>query len=210
MAAGFDRDDTIIRRRLRQKLEFLVEDVAEIAPPTEAELAAWLAAHPDAFRAESRVAFRQVYLSRDRRGAAAEGEANAILARLNAAGPAARIDDVGDATMLPQEVGLAELRDIDRVFGAGFGQRVEAIAPGSWAGPIKSPYGLHVVLVRERVAASLPELSAVRPVVERELLADRRQRQLAAMYERLLAKYTVVVERRDDAKPPSGGRGGGS
>src|SRR5512137_1395077 len=47
MAAGLDRDDTVIRRRLRQKLEFVVEDVVAAAPPAEQELQAWLAGHPD-------------------------------------------------------------------------------------------------------------------------------------------------------------------
>jgi hypothetical protein len=209
MAAGFDRDDTVIRRRLRQKLEFLVEDAAEAAPPTDQELEAWLAAHGEAFRIEPRVAFRQVYVSRDRRGATAEADAGAILARLNAAGPGARIDELGDATMLPQEVELAALRDVDRVFGEGFAQRMQAIAPGTWAGPLKSSYGLHLVLVRERVEGSLPSLAAVRPVVEREFMADRRKRQLAAMYERLLAKYSVVVERREGATAaPAASKGG--
>jgi hypothetical protein len=210
MAAGFDRDDTVIRRRLRQKLEFLVEDAAELTPPTEQEMQAWLAAHADAFRVEPRMAFRQVYVSRERRGAAVEADAAAILARLNAAGPGARIDDVGDAMMLPQEIGPAERRDIDRVFGEGFTKRIEALTPGTWAGPIRSSYGLHLVLVRERDEGSLPKLDTVRPVVEREVLADRRKRQLAAMYERLLAKYTVVVERRDDAKAVPGTSRGGS
>jgi len=64
MALGLDRDDTVIRRRLRQKLEFVAEDTFDAAPATEAELQAWLDAHPDAFRTDAQVAFRQVYLSR--------------------------------------------------------------------------------------------------------------------------------------------------
>lgn len=196
-ATGLDRDDTVIRRRLRQKLEFLVEDAAEVAPPSDRELEAWLGAHADAFRVESRIAFRQVYVSPDRRGRAADADARAILGRLDAAGPAAPIDDAGDPTMLPQEIELSGERDIDRVFGEGFARRIEASAKDQWTGPIKSGYGLHLVLVREFIGGSLPDLATVRAQVEREFLEDRRKRQLAAMYQRLLAKYTVVV---DDAR----------
>lgn len=210
LVAGLDRDDMVIRRRLRQKLEFLVEDSAEIAPPTDQELEAWLTAHAEAFRVEPRVAFRQVYLSRERRGAAAEADAVALLARLNAAGPGARIHDSGDATMLPQEVELAAVRDVDRVFGEGFAKRIETAAAGTWVGPIPSSYGLHLVLVRERVDGALPNLAAVRPLVEREFLADRRKTQLAAMYERLLAKYRVVIEGRPGATAAPGASKGGS
>jgi hypothetical protein len=46
--------------------------------------------------------------------------------------------------------------------------------------------------------------------VEREFLADRRARQLAAMYGRFLRKYTVVVERPEVGKAAGGTRKGGS
>lgn len=208
-AAGLDRDDTVIRQRLRQKLEFLVEDAAEVAPPSDRELEAWLGAHADAFRVEPRIAFRQVYVSPDRRDRAADADARAILARLDAAGPAAPIDDAGDPTMLPQEIELSGERDIDRVFGEGFARRIEASAKEKWTGPIKSGYGLHLVLVREFIGGSMPDLATVRAQVEREVLDDRRKRQLAAMYQRLLAKYTVVFDARaNDVKAPVAAGGG--
>ena len=210
MAAGFDRDDTVIRRRLRQKLEFLVEDAAAAAPPTDDELKAWLTAHAEAFRIEPRVAFRQIYFSRERRGATAEADARAVLARLGKAGADGRIENLGDSTLLPHEVELSERRDVARAFGDGFAGRIEKIEPGAWSGPIESGYGLHLVLVRERIDGSPPDLAAVRPVVEREVMADRRKRQLAAMYERLLAKYSVVVDGPDGATVARDARKGGS
>ena len=155
------------------------------------------------------MALRQVYVDQDRRGASAEADAGRMLARLRAAGSAARIDALGDPSMLPQEFDLASRSDVARTFGPAFAERIQSIAPGTWTGPIESGYGLHLVLVRERVEGSLPDLAAVRPAVEREFLADRRARQLAAMYERLLAKYTVVVEKPEAVKPADGaGKGG--
>ena len=205
MAAGLDRDDSVMRRRLRQKLEFLIEDSAEASPPTDDELKAWLAQHADEYRSEPRVAFRQVFVSRDRRGAAAEADAAAILKRLTAEGSSARIANLGDATMLPADFELAPLRDVDRTFGAGFARQLEAAEPGKWSGPIRSGYGLHLVLVRERVEGASPNLEALRPVARREVLAERRKRELAAMYDRLLEKYTVVIERPAAPQVPASG-----
>jgi hypothetical protein len=201
MAAGLDRDDIVMRRRLRQKLEFLIEDSAATAAPTDDELKAWLAQHADQYRSEPRVAFRQVFFSRDRRGAAAEADAAALLARLTTAGPSTRVETLGDATMLPADFELAPLRDVERVFGAGFTKELEKVEPGKWTGPIRSGYGLHLLLLRERAEGGLPDFAALRPVAMREVLAERRKRQLAAMYERLLEKYTVVVE------PPAAPKG---
>jgi hypothetical protein len=193
-AMGLDREDTVIRRRLRQKLEFLVEDAAEAVPPTEAELQAWLEAHPESYRRDPQVAFRQVFLSPDRRGDAVESEAKRLLRRLRSLGPTADIEGRGDSIMLPAEFELAPLTVASRMFGGDFASRLVEIEPGRWAGPIPSGYGLHLVLVRERVEGRAPELDEVREAVARDLLTSCRKEQLERMYERLLEKYDVVID----------------
>lgn len=205
---GLDRDDTIIRRRLRQKLEFLVEDAASSSPPTDAELEAWLKMHPESFRAEPQLAFRQVYLSPQRRGASLRRDAEKVLARLRAGGPDVATDRLGDATMLPAEQPMEPLREVTRSFGEDFAQALMKIEPGQWTGPVESPYGLHLVLVRDRLAAAAPQLPEIRPMVEREVLAERRKRDLDALYERLLVKYTVTIEKPKPAPAASAGTGG--
>ena len=68
LALGLDKDDLIIRRRLQQKMEFISDDVAARPQPTDAELQAYLQAHPDPFRVDPRFTFRQVFLNPDKRG----------------------------------------------------------------------------------------------------------------------------------------------
>lgn len=200
IANGLDRDDTIIRRRLRQKLEFLAGDILDTAVPTEQELQTWLENHSGSFRSEPRIAFRQLFLDRERHGAATQADAGALLAQLEGMGADAEIDDLGDPTLLPRETGLAPRSEVAGMFGSDFVARIETLSPGTWAGPIESGYGLHLVMVREYIDGSLPELAQVRPAVEREFLNDRRTRQLAAMYARLLENYRVVIEK------PQGGK----
>src|SRR5262245_57320238 len=111
-AMGLDRDDTVIRRRLRQKLEFLAEDAEEQAPPSNAELERWLAAHPEAFPAEERVALRQVFVSGAKRGASTADEARRLLERLRAAGSGTQGRALGDSSLLPPELPLTPLSDV--------------------------------------------------------------------------------------------------
>jgi hypothetical protein len=205
IAMGLDRDDTVIRRRLRQKLEFLVEDAASSTPPTDAELEAWLKQHLESFRAEPQLALRQVYLNPQRRGASAVADAGKLLAQLRAGGKDALTDRLGDPSMLPTEQPLAPLREVARSFGDDFAQAVMKIEPGQWTGPVESPYGLHLVLVRERIASASPALAEIRPAVEREVLTERRKHDLDALYERLLQKYSVTIE-----KPAPAASAGGS
>jgi hypothetical protein len=171
----------------------LVDETAT-APATDAELNGWLDRHPGSFRGEPKLAFRQVYLRSDRHGAAARTGADKLLARLRTAGPDVAIERLGDASMLPAEQPLEPARDVVRTFGEDFAREVLAVDPGQWAGPIESPFGLHLVLVRERVAGAKPTPEEVRPLIEREVQADRRHAQVQALYDRLLAKYAVTVE----------------
>ena len=90
MALGLDRDDTIIRRRLRQKMEFISDDVAAHVEPTDEELRAYLKEHPDAFRIEPRYTFTQVYLNPERHGEHLARDAAQLLARLKQAGASGR------------------------------------------------------------------------------------------------------------------------
>ena len=83
---GLDRDDTVIRRRLRQKFEFLMDEAADAAPPTDDDLRRWMEKHPDRFQTEPEVAFRQIYMNPQTRGAGVDRDAQVLLRQLAAAG----------------------------------------------------------------------------------------------------------------------------
>jgi hypothetical protein len=193
IAMGLDRDDTVIRRRLRQKLEFLL-DRSESQAPTDAELQHWLDSHPGVFQAEPRVALRQVFVDAQARRGAARAEAERLLVRLRAMGPDATIDALGDPTMLPRELGLGPSSEVARTFGEKFAAGVDGLEPGRWGGPVESAFGLHLVLVTQRAATPRPALADVRPLVLREFLAQRSRKQLDDLYKGLLTRYTVTVE----------------
>jgi hypothetical protein len=162
MAMGLDRDDTIVRRRLRQKLEFLTEKAVETAPPSDVALQTFLQQHPDAFRVEPRLAFQHVYLSRDRRGDAANAEARRLLAQLSTTDATTDPAALGDAFLLPHDFALSSRSETARLFGDAFATQLQHLEPGRWVGPIESGYGLHLVFVRERTAGRVPALAEVR------------------------------------------------
>lgn len=195
LAMGLDKDDTVIRRRLRQKFEFLAEDAATASPPSDPDLQAWLDRNPDKFRSDPKLALRQVYVSVSRRGADATKEAERLLARLNTTGEKAAASELGDTTLLPHELALSSAGEIARVFGDRFAQAVAGMEPGRWSGPVRSGYGLHLVYVSERAASGPRPLAEVRDEVQREWLAARRREMADARYSRLRERYTVVIER---------------
>ena len=200
LALGLEQDDIVIRRRLRQKMEFISEDVAAQAEPGEGELRAFLTEHAERFREPSRISFAQVYLSPDRRGQDAWSDAERVLVALDAgrSDPA----EAGDPFLLEQDHREVAAHDVERLFGGGFAARLAELPVGRWSGPVESGYGLHLVLVRERTPARLPDLDEVRDAVAREWQAARREAANRTFYEKLRAGYEVVVER----SPAEGGR----
>jgi hypothetical protein len=190
---GLDKNDTVIRRRLQQKMEFIAEDFAA-ADPTEADLAAYLAQHPDAFRQDQRLTFRQVYLSPDKRGDQLDADVTNLLASLRAAGAQADISELGDPTLLERAFHNESQRRVDASFGAEFSTRLASLPLGEWTGPVHSGFGTHVVLVEQRTEGRSATLDEVRPQVRREWENARRLEANTRFLENLLEQYDVRIE----------------
>lgn len=190
LALGLDRDDLVIRRRLRQKMDFLNQDIVEQRQPTEAELQAFFNTHQDKFRLPERLSFSQVYVNPGKRGPDSLQQAATILADLNRNAPAASL---GDATLLPGEMNGSTPGEIAKIFGDEFSAAIEKIPVSGWAGPITSSYGLHLVRVTARESGKTPLFADVRPIVEREWSAERRVEANRAFYAALRKRYEISI-----------------
>lgn len=194
LAMSLDQNDTIIRRRLRQKMEFLVENVSAGAEPTDAELRAFLEKNPTVFRVQPRVSFSHVYLNRQRRGESVHRDAERLLRELGNGNGQADPASIGDAFLLPHDFKSLSETEVVRLFGKEFGTRVLDLELGRWNGPVESGYGMHLVLVRDRTEGRIPELGEVQEAVKREWLAARRREANEAYIQRLRDKYTVTIQ----------------
>jgi len=194
-ALGLDQNDTIVRRRLAQKLEFLVQDTSRIAEPTEEDLRRFYEANLERFQTDARISFTQVFFSREKRADAAT-EAKAALSDLADRGNAA---DFGDRLLVDSELVDADMQSVAGQFGREFAEAVFTLKPGAWSGPIESGYGLHLVRVSEVKPATRRAFSEVKTQVL-EYWREQRQRQDNEKYfASLLKKYDVVVD--ENLKP---------
>jgi hypothetical protein len=191
IALGLDQDDIVIRRRLRQKLEFVSEALTAQAEPTDGQLRAYLTAHPDAFRVEPRYTFRQVFLNPHRQGRLSHDAAR-LLARLRQAGTDP--DTVGDASLLDHSFEALPASLVADQFGDQFTAELGELPIGQWRGPVPSTYGAHLVLVDDRTDARVPVLEEVRDAVRRDWANAQRAEASEKYYQALLRRYTVTVE----------------
>ena len=194
MALGLDKDDTIIRRRLRQKLEFLTEDVVDETQPTDAELNTYLAAHPDSFRVQRAFTFSHVFLNPDKHGDRLASDAAELLAQLNRAGGEADTSAFGDSFLLGHSFASLPAIEVATQFGQPFATKLGEVLPGRWQGPVESGYGVHLVFVSDRTEGRVPQLDDVREAVSREWDNARRLSANDKLYEEMLKRYTVTIE----------------
>lgn len=194
LALGLDEDDLVIRRRLRQKMEFITQDILKNSEATEEELEAFLENNPEKFRQNARVTFTHIYLSRDQRGEAIQNDAKVLLKELNVQNREVNSAAFGDPFQLPYQYQSLTKTEIGNLFGPEFANRLFEIRPEQWTGPVESGYGVHLVLVRERVEERMPRLAEVRETVRREWLSERCREANNAVIRELRERYTISVE----------------
>jgi hypothetical protein len=192
-AAGLDRDDVIIRRRVRQKMEFFAEDMSA-QEPSEAQLTAYLESNPERFRTEDRITFRQIFLSATRRAGAIDDDSKHLTDVLAHADATVDATALGDAFLLGEEFQAVSQSEVAGIFGGGFAKRVSAMEQGRWQGPVASSFGQHFVYIGERTPGGLPPLDAIREAVRREWSNARRLEAEQKLYASLRERYEIVVE----------------
>jgi hypothetical protein len=186
---GLDRDDAVIKRRVRQKLEVMAEEAGERLAPTNADLTAYMNAHPEKFARPALVSFEQLYF--DPAKAGVESRIKATNAALSAGGAP---DALGDSTMLPYRIDGEGIDTVVREFGSDFAAALKTVPHGQWTGPVRSGLGMHLVRVTSWTPSTSASLDTVRQEVHREWEYERRKRALEASYEAMRAKYDVTIE----------------
>jgi hypothetical protein len=200
LAMGLDRDDTIVRRRLRQKLEFLSDDLATRIEPTDADLQTFLQTHPDLFRSEPLFSFRQVYLNPQQHAANLATEETHLLAELQRSGANVDLSSLGDPFLLAPSFQNVSLAEVKQVFGDQFASALAALPTNRWQGPVDSGYGAHFVFLSQSTAGSLPALADIRDQVRREWFDAKRTEATEKFYAGLLKRYTVKIEPPEEKK----------
>ncbi len=190
LALGLDQNDTILRRRLMQKMEFLSNDLAELNQPDEAALNKYFLDNQEKYELPAQVSFTHIYFSLDKRGAKASEDAKSVLAGLNMM----RAPEKGDSFMMQYDFVQETPFEVERLFGKGFSNQLFQLDINTWQGPIESGYGLHLVRISEMIDARMPELAFVIDKVRTDLMFERRQKMNKEIYEKFKERYEIVVE----------------
>jgi peptidyl-prolyl cis-trans isomerase C len=192
VALGLDKDDSMIRQRLAQKVQFLSEDIAEVAEPDEATLRRFFEERAATYVEPPALTFSHVFFSRERRGPAVDADAKRALA-IVARDPDAA-SEIGDPFLLPLAFTRTSTVDVASQLGQDFAAALRDLPVGSWQGPIASTYGVHLVLMTERTEGRRPDLAEIRSAVLHDYHRAKRDDANRGLLGELRANYRIVVD----------------
>lgn len=194
LAMGLDKDDTIVERRMAQKMQFLAEDVAAAHEPSTAELNAWFEKNSSKFALPSRYSFRHLYFSPDKRGKNAQDDAAKALTKIAGQPEDSKLAvSLADPFMFQDYYGDRAPEALAKEFGPQFAVALEKVKPGSWQGPIESGYGWHLVFVDTVIPGRIPALEEIEPDVKTAWLGEQKATAWHKAYAQMRAKYIVLL-----------------
>ena len=187
--AGLDRDDPVVRRRLRSRMEYIARSAAESDAPDKAELAAFYRNNADVYGGEREISFDQIFLGQR----ATAADTKEALTELRAG---RRWNDIGTTIALPPSLQGVDRAEVAAKFGSEFAESLFALGESDWTGPLASGFGTHLVRVSQIGKGSLPALEEIRDRVEQDWRTEQAARGEQRAYEQLLQRYSVEVEGR--------------
>lgn len=187
VAMGLDKTDLTIKQRLRQVMEMMMDDYTTIYP-SEDQLRSYLETHPEKFRRDDRISFRQLHFEAEEKE-----EAGAFLERLRASERAYEAYKGGLLLLQEMNANLSK-NDVGKQFGSYFSSEIFQLDPGKWIGPLESPYGWHLVYIYEIVPGQLPDLDDIWDLVEREWSVERKKEIKEEQYRLMREEYRITIE----------------
>jgi hypothetical protein len=187
VAMGLDKTDLTVKRRLRQIMEMMIDEYATIYP-SEDQLRAYLEEHPEKFRRDKRISFRQLHFPVEERDEALE-----FLARMQENERAYETYN-GGLLLLAEYYENEVSYEVNKAFGDYFASRIFELETGVWNGPLESPFGWHLIYIYGIQEGEVPDLEEIWDQVEREWTVVRKNEIKEEGYKLLREKYNIVVE----------------
>jgi hypothetical protein len=193
LALGLDKGDTIVKRRLAQKMAFLAEDISSLRDPPAAELKAWFDQNRERFALPARVSFRHLYFSPDRRGERVRAAAAQALPALAGKPGNVRTAGLADRFMAQDYYVERDPEQVGEVFGMKFAEELMRLKPGTWQGPVESGLGWHLVFIEAVAPGRTPAFEEIQAAVKAEWIEAQRAEMRSRAFDAMKARYEIVL-----------------
>ena len=191
LALGLDDNDTIVRRRLRQKLEFMQEDLSSLTEPREDELRAYYEANKDKYKTDHIISFKQAVIATKRLDADDNELTKALAMLIYGSDP----KSISRSSLLPTSMKLETERSTSNTFGEDFFKQLSGLEINKWGGPIYSSFGTHLVNVSLNQEAKPLIFEQAKSKVTVDYTQSQREQAAANYYKNLRSQYSITIEK---------------
>lgn len=196
LAMGLDKDDSVVKQRLTQKLKFISSDMMTIDTPTDEVLQSYLDRHVQKYQTPGSITFRHIFFSFEKDSyVSISQKVERLLETLNQKQRDMDIESAGDVSFQGMAFKEESEFEVDRLFGKAFREKLFAQTKGRWVGPIESSFGLHLIYIDEKVNNKKALLGEVRDLVLRDWAYDERKKLNDAYVENLSKQYEIIVSK---------------
>lgn len=189
---GLDKNDTVIRQRLRQKLEFFSQ--SENAALNDDLLQRYFIKNSTNYFIDEKRAFKQFFIGENR----SEQYISDIADKLKTGNPETMTPELAGKSILPAILPLSNEGEIAQVFGKDFSKKIMQLNNEQWYGPIDSHLGSHFVALTDIQKGYLPELSSVSKRVENDWRYNLEFEDKELQFQRYLTNYDVVITTNEE------------
>lgn len=194
---GLNENDFIIKRRMIQKLSFLLEDLNTGKIDTSNDnLLAYYKTNSEEFKTDDKISFAHVYLSSDQHGENTITKAESTLKLLN--NKHLEISEAlshGDRFPLSHKYTKITPTQSRSHFGIKFSDSLFKLEPEDyWQGPIESGYGYHLVYINSKESGYIPSFESIRDFVANSYTYREKQRLNKLSRQSIIEKYSVLRE----------------
>jgi len=186
---GLIENDSIIKRRVQQKIEFMLNDSIASIEPSRNDLQVYMDKHSKEYTIAPVYTFKHIYINPEK-----HESLDIFITELQSKDLNKDYKNVGDNMMIESSFTQISTSQIARIFGRKFAKSLDAIPLHVWQGPIKSGYGLHLVMIENKIPKHFAKLEEVEVALRRNFRADAQKKAINTFYDELKEQYDIKVE----------------
>ena len=193
--------DYVIRQRMIQKLEFIIDAVATASIPTDEAIAEFYEQNKQNYFQEPGATFAHVFVrSENISPGAAMRRAQQLLENLRADN--ARLEDAtryGDRFLFHTNYVERTYDYIKDHFGDEATKVIfsDRTPLSSWSGPVRSEYGAHLIYVTSRSPGRVPPIDEIKTTLTEDMARAARRAQTDELTQAVVEKYAPMIETKD-------------
>ncbi len=189
--------DLIVKRRLVARMEHFIKNNHYIDEPDDAEIDRFIRQNPDLFKKGEKISFGHVFLSSEgKNNKDPEAYGKQLLRKLRkenlAPKEAYKLGNMFPHPYIFKNTGSAYIQNL---FGGSFIPDILTCKIGTWSGPFKSGYGLHLVRLEDKSVTKVTDLPENRNRARNHIAVEREKQLISDIVAELNhTYYTILID----------------